>query len=106
MDPIAQALAEIRNPNQGAHDPIAQALTEIRGGSQISTSPSQPPAPAVPQPARTIPEPPPQPAAPEDYYPPEFAGFADPNLAENVEREIREAAPVAPPSPSKPLRAM
>lgn len=51
---------------------------------------AQPPAPAVPKPARTIPEPPPQPAAPEDYYPPEFAGFADPNLAANVEREIRE----------------
>ena len=104
MDPIAQALAEIRNPNQGAHDPIAQALTEIRGGSQISTSPSQPPAPAVPKPARTIPEPPPQPAAPEDYYPPEFAGLADPNLAANVEREIREAAPVAPLPIAAPLQ--
>ena len=104
MDPIAQALAEIRNPNQGAHDPIAQALTEIRGGSQIFTSPSQPPAPAGPQPARTIPEPPPQPAALEDYYPPEFAGFADPNLAANVEREIREAAPVAPLPIAAPLQ--
>ena len=104
MDPIAQALAEIRNPNQGAHDPIAQALTEIRGGSQISTSPSQPPAPAVPKPARAMPEPPPQPAAPEDYYPPEFAGLADPNLAANVEREIREAAPVAPLPIAAPLQ--
>jgi|GEM_PF-5164829 len=57
---------------------------------------AQPPALALPKPAHTIPEPPPQLAAPEDYYPPEFAGFADPNLAANVEREIREAAPVAP----------
>ena len=104
MDPIAQALAEIRNPNQGAHDPIAQALTEIRGGSQISTSPSQPPAPAVPQPARAMPELSPQPAAPEDYYPLEFAGFADSNLAANVEREIREAAPVAPLPIAAPLQ--
>ena len=51
---------------------------------------AQPPAPAAPQPARAMPELSPQPAAPEDYYPPEFAGFADPNLAANVEREIRE----------------
>ena len=65
---------------------------------------AQPPAPAVPKPAHTIPEPPPQLAAPEDYYPPEFAGFADPNLAANVEREIREAAPVAPLPIAAPLQ--
>lgn len=65
---------------------------------------AQPPAPAAPQPARAIPELSPQPAAPEDYYPPEFAGFADPNLAANVEREIREAAPVAPLPIAAPLQ--
>ena len=39
MDPIAQALAEIRAADQAAHDPIAQALAEIRSTNQASHDP-------------------------------------------------------------------
>ncbi len=88
-------------PDGMTEDQMRDAINRNFYPEKLSAQPS---APAAPQPARAMPELSPQPAAPEDYYPLEFAGFADPNLAANVEREIREAAPVAPLPIAAPLQ--